>query len=138
MRYANLRGPVQTVVVIVASWPTLILLNFPIWIVKADATGTNKGGSWKNAYISLQTALNNATSGDQIWIAAGTYSPGNTSTDYFNMVDGVSIYGGFNGTETDLAQRDPLKNTSIIHPISGGISSTERSEVVLRFKVIIV
>ncbi|MDR3251793.1 MAG: InlB B-repeat-containing protein, partial [Tannerella sp.] len=49
----------------------------------------------------------------QIWVAAGTYYPlyaaDGASTDprdkAFVLVQGVKIYGGFAGTETDIAQR---------------------------------
>jgi hypothetical protein len=80
--------------------------------VKHDATGSNNGTSWANAYTSFQSALNEAVSGDQIWVAKGTYKPSyaynltNTSRFYhFRMKNGVVIYGGFVGTETDVSQR---------------------------------
>ena len=34
--------------------------------------GTNDGTSWEKAMGSLDDALSKATSGDEIWIAAGT------------------------------------------------------------------
>ncbi len=69
------------------------------------------GLSWYNAYTSLQSALDIAVSGDQIWVAKGTYYPtteiGGTDTRYqaFAMIDGVKIYGGFAGTETAISER---------------------------------
>ena len=77
--------------------------------VKADASGANNGSSWADAYIDLQDALSVAVSGDQIWVASGTYYP-TTGTDQsatFTLANGVSIYGGFDGTETLLTERDP-------------------------------
>ncbi|UCG51826.1 MAG: hypothetical protein JSW58_16935 [Candidatus Latescibacterota bacterium] len=40
--------------------------------VKADATGANDGTSWTDAYTHLQVALSSSSSGDTIWVAAGT------------------------------------------------------------------
>ena len=80
--------------------------------VNASAGGNNNGSSWTDAYTSLQSALNTASSGDEIWVAKGTYYPSsaydltNTSRYYhFRMINGVGIYGGFAGTETAVNQR---------------------------------
>ena len=41
--------------------------------VDADAKGLNNGTSWPNAYTHLQSALLDAASGNQIWVAEGVY-----------------------------------------------------------------
>lgn len=108
---------------------TILFLSFSFTIqaatifVKHDATGTNDGTSWTNAYTDLLVAITNASNGDEIWIAAGTYKP-TTGTDRdisFNMKNGVGIYGGFNGTETLLSERNPNTNVTIL---SGDIGVT--------------
>jgi len=84
-------------------------------IFYVKSSGTGGGASWANA-ANLQAALSTATSGDEIWVAAGTYKP-TTTTDRivsFVMKAGVKIYGGFAGTETTLAQRDWENNTTIL------------------------
>jgi len=96
--------------------------------VDAAASGGGDGTSWGTAYDNLQDGLNNAFPGDQIWIAKGTYRPtevyspdGVIGGAYalsagfdpanlprlvtFNVPDGVSLYGGFAGTETAVDQR---------------------------------
>ena len=103
--------------------------------VKADATSGGDGSSWASAENDLQDALEAATSGSEIWVAAGTYKP-TTGTDReaaFVMKEGVSIYGGFDGsTDTQLSDRDPATNMTVL---SGDIGtqgdSTDNSYHVL-------
>src|SRR5262245_26227658 len=85
--------------------------------VRASASGANNGTSWADAYVNLQSALAAAQSGDEIWVAAGVYTPAAANgprTDSFNMVSGVVVYGGFAGTETQLEQRDFVANVTTL------------------------
>ena len=91
--------------------------------VKYNATGSNNGSSWTNAYTSLDSGITNAVSGtsDQVWVAAGTYYPaievGGTGSLYkaFVMKKGIPIYGGFNGTETGLTERNYTTNVVLLN-----------------------
>lgn len=87
-----------------------------IYYVNANASGSNNGSSWANAYTSLQSAIAVATSGDQIWVAAGTYKPtANINRQLsFAPKSGVALYGGFAGTETLLSQRNWNNNVTIL------------------------
>ena len=84
-----------------------------IYVDDNPSTITNNGTSWANAYTNLQTALDAATPGDQIWVAAGTYyptdAPDESTTDArnraFHFNTDIKLYGGFAGTESTLAQR---------------------------------
>ncbi len=109
-----------------------------ILYVNASATGSNDGSSWANAFRNLQDALTAAQSGDQIWVAQGIYRPdrgvGMTLGDRtatFQLLNGVTLYGGFNGTETLLSQRNPTLNTTILSGDLGGddtpVSCTQNS-----------
>jgi hypothetical protein len=79
-----------------------------IWYVNDAAAGANTGQNWNNAFTDLQSALTAAKSGDQVWVAQGTYKPTTTTdrTISFVLKDGVGVYGGFAGTETALWQRN--------------------------------
>src|SRR5687767_681524 len=81
--------------------------------VDASAGGLNDGTDWTNAYTSLQSAL--ADSCTDIWVAAGTYKPhASDRTVSFALETGTAIYGGFEGDETLLSQRDWEANVTIL------------------------
>ena len=83
-----------------------------VLFVDASATGASDGTNWADAHTDLQDALAAAISGDDIWVAVGTYKPatGADRTISFVMKEGVDLYGGFAGNEDpvtfDLADRD--------------------------------
>ena len=86
--------------------PYCIFSN-PIY-VDIESTGNATGESWADAFPDLQEALEIAQAGDTIWIAEGIYTPtidGDRMAS-FSIPDGVTIYGGFNGTESALQERD--------------------------------
>lgn len=67
--------------------------------------GTGDGSSWAAAAGDLQATIDAASAGDAIYVAKGTYKPSKliktskkTSKAFF-LKDGVSLYGGFAGTE---------------------------------------
>jgi probable HAF family extracellular repeat protein/predicted outer membrane repeat protein len=77
--------------------------------VDDDATGANDGSSWADAFNHLQDALAAAWSGDEICVAEGIYTPDSNSanpngsgdrTATFQLINGVTIKGGYAGTGT--------------------------------------
>ncbi len=90
--------------------------------VDESATGANDGTTWGNAYNYLADALTDAdVSGDDIWVAAGTYKPdeggGETPGDRmatFGLINGVAIYGGFPIGGGDWNSRDPNAYETIL------------------------
>jgi hypothetical protein len=87
-----------------------------IHFVNQAANGVNNGTSWADAYNDLQVALAAVVTGDQIWVAKGTYLPTQDSNRErsFDLPKGVKLYGGFAGTETQLDQRQPSVHKSIL------------------------
>jgi hypothetical protein len=95
-----------------------------ILYVDADASGAATGGSWTDAFPSLQDALSLAPiiiNKTEIWVAEGVYYPDEGTeqvdddrTSTFTLSNRVEIYGGFTGTETDLTQRDWQANVTVL------------------------
>ncbi len=80
----------------------LILPEYNILYVDAEADGAANGLNWINAYTTLQDALAVAVAGNQIWVAEGVYYPDEGAgqiedavSSTFRLVDGVAMYGGF-------------------------------------------
>lgn len=91
-----------------------VRFRFPIRIyVDIDATGSNDGSSWTDAYTSLDSAIGNAGNNDEIWISEGIYVA-TAATTAFPINRTLAIYGGFNGTETQLSQRDFITHKTIL------------------------
>ncbi|MEL6926090.1 MAG: hypothetical protein AAFO94_18760, partial [Bacteroidota bacterium] len=87
--------------------------------VKAGATGD--GSSWVAATGDLKGALDAASAGTEIWVAKGTYyaitcgsCDFTAQSTYFELKDGVQLIGGFSGSETNMSQRDPATNLTIL------------------------
>lgn len=98
-------------------------VEVPSCHVKGDATGSNNGSSWANAFTSLQSALGNAGCGE-IRVARGVYKPaaaGDTGAS-FSIRPGQRVYGGFAGNEVELGQRDPGANRTVL---SGDIDNND-------------
>lgn len=98
-----------------------------IYYVTPTGAGNNNGTSWENAMDDPQDAINAVFSegGGQVWIAAGIYHPGSQRSDYFTMKNNVEIYGGFEGSENYLVQRDWENNLTILSGDIGEAGSEE-------------
>ncbi len=78
--------------------------------VSPSGTAENTGSSWATSIWPLESALERASSGDSIWIAAGVYYVPTEPLQpvrhgSFELKEGVSLYGGFAGTESSLDER---------------------------------
>lgn len=79
--------------------------------VKSDGVGTGSCTTWATA-CTLPYAISVAASGDSVWVKQGTYGP-------IALVNGVKIIGGFDGTETQASQSNPITKVTVID--GGGV-----------------
>jgi len=106
--------------------------------VDVNAFGNNLGTSWTHAYPDLQVALETARDCgcDEIWAAAGTYyTHTDTDSSYysvsFELLDGVGLYGGFAGYETERSQRNWILNETILEGnLPDGSSTSDTHHIV--------
>lgn len=94
-----------------------------LYVDLSATAGLNDGSTWANAFINPQYAFDQASNGDEVWIAKGTYIYPQSGikkravdrTLYFKWeVDSLKVYGGFNGDETSREQRDWKTNETIL------------------------
>lgn len=104
-----------------------VSLSARIYYVRANAAGS--GNSWNDASPNLQSVLAIAEPGDEIWVAAGTYTPTQTNDRHASFVirDGISLYGGFQGWETERSMRDWAKYPTILSGEIGGPALEDNS-----------
>jgi len=100
-------------------------------IIYADqsANGANNGSSWADAFTDLQDGLAAASAGDEIWVAAGLYKPTSDPTHLtatFQLKNGVALYGGFAGVETEREERDWQANLTVL---SGDIDNNDLTDL---------
>jgi hypothetical protein len=117
--------------------------------VDENATGSNDGSSWINAFNHLKDALDAADSDDEIWVAQGIYKPDqNTSnpsgtddrTTTFQLKNKVAIYGGFPTGGGPLSSRDWGNNATILSGDIGteGVNNDNSYNVIMGASDIII
>lgn len=112
------------VVIFMTHWNNLLIVNAEsitetkgtIIYVDQDATGSEDGSSWQNAFTNLQDALQVAVAPQQIWVAGGLYKPTNSNDReiFFNLKSGVHLFGGFTGDETVLEEREATNPPTVL------------------------
>ena len=65
--------------------------------VDIDATGAGDGSTWANAYTDLSDAFFAQRVFTEVWVAEGTYLPGEIRSSFFLLPPNIPVYGGFNG-----------------------------------------
>ena len=78
----------------------------------STASGAASGATWQDT-MTLPAALA-ASSCDEIWLKQGIYRTGPARTDTFNIPRPLKLYGGFVGSETELAQRGTNSRLTVL------------------------
>lgn len=91
-----------------------LLANARVYYVKVSGNDNLSGISWSTAFATLEKAITTAQAGDEIWVAAGNYTP-QRSLSAYRLKSNVSIYGGFAGFETSRTQRDWERNVTVLY-----------------------
>lgn len=82
-------------------------------VVYVDVSNSgSEDGSASNPWNTIQEGIDDATSGECIWVKEGTY------TECIEYDSGISIYGGFPSDSFDWADRDPSENETILEGTS--------------------
>lgn len=102
------------------------------WRVAPTGDDDNDGRGWSTPFQTLQKGLQMAQAGDAVWVAAGTYTPGEDQADLFSVNANVALYGGFTNGMTALTQRDWKRHETILSGDIGTIGDkTDNSATIV-------
>ena len=115
---------INTLIVVLCLVLYSIGVGATVRYVKPIASGMANGSSWANASDDIQAMINASAITDSVWVAAGEYKPNsfppncvgceNSRFYTFYVKDGIRLFGNFEGTETDITQRDFGINTTFL------------------------
>ena len=85
-----------------------------ILYVDHDASGHGDGTNWANAYVNLSDALLSQNIFNEVWVAEGTYLPGDVRPSSFILPPNIAVYGGFSGNETSRNERNASAHLTVL------------------------
>jgi len=92
----------------------------PVVFVDASADGLSNGTTWADAFTEVPgalSAIDNSPGTEEIWVAAGVYTPAEASGDRaatFQLSSGLAWYGGFPAGGGAWEDRDPALHETIL------------------------
>lgn len=109
--------------------------NPGVLYVKPDGATNGACSAWETA-CALSYALTTASSGDELWLAQGVYTPttrlvaADPRSATFTLKHGVALYGGFAGGEVARTARAPQIHLTVLSGDLDGNDSADASGVV--------
>ena len=94
--------------------PATIAQCKTVYVSQATGANTNDGLTWETAKATVTAGVAAAISGDEVWVAKGTY------VEHIWVSISACLYGGFVGGETARDDRDPKTNLTIMDGSSLG------------------
>jgi hypothetical protein len=86
------------------AWGLALITPLVAGVLHVSSTQTTNdppdGLTWQTAFTGITAAMEAASAGDEVWVAAGTYS------GTIILRSGVHLMGGFGGWETEIGARD--------------------------------
>jgi polygalacturonase len=92
--------------------------------VRPTGSDGNTGLDWSHAKATVGAAIQTAAVGDEVWVAAGTYTERIRNRLSGELSVDIALYGGFAGTETSRDARNIAANATILG--GGGAESRDR------------
>jgi hypothetical protein len=114
MTVTAFRWHALVVITLLTAWTGAEVVQGKTVYVSPSGNDANNGSSWVNAKLTVKAGITATASGDQVWVAAGTY------VERVSLKVGVGLYGGFAGSETMLSQRNWKTNQTILDGDRGG------------------
>lgn len=92
--------------------------------VAANGNDDSAGDSWASARRSIQVGIDSAAEAGEVWVSAGQRFGVGLKLRY-----GVSLYGGFAGTETAVHQRNISVNPTVLDGRTFPLDGTSRNVI---------
>lgn len=103
-----------------------------IYVNAASISPDQDGLTWATAFNEIAEGIQAAGLAGipEVWVAAGRYGESRSNAGVLQLTDGLRLYGGFAGVESERDQRDVDANSTIIDGATANAGNPAKSVVV--------